>query len=238
MDPRLAQDFQKALSDSQGIHIRNVNHDYLGLFKRVARENPEEIQKIVEMYKNHISIHRSNLIASLFGLAEIADVSPSARRSVADNFPSEEIDYYIKEENEDISGNAKVLKAVLSGESLSKFPKKDMNAPASLKLHIGDQITGDKISGNNFGDNSTNFIKSSNISLVTQKIAELDQEVEKNYSGPDKHEIKNIIIEIQEASKKGDKSKTLSFLGQLLTRTAELVTLSPLVIELIRMIAS
>jgi len=69
--------------------------------------------------------HRWNAVYSLYALAVIADVSAAARGLVSAKLNKDEIDYYIGDEDSSVSGNAKVLNEVLSGEPLSKFEEKE-----------------------------------------------------------------------------------------------------------------
>ncbi len=121
----LKQELDSATQRSRGLSSMSMNQSFLPVFKRVARIDATQVSDAVDIYVSNMKSHRWNAVYSLYALAVIADVSAAARGLVSAKLNKDEIDYYIGDEDSSVSGNAKVLNEVLSGEPLSKFEEKE-----------------------------------------------------------------------------------------------------------------
>ncbi|GEM_PF-5521623 len=203
MSAILEEQYKKALQRCQNLHSSIISRDFIELFSRVANETPEDIGPVIDILLNNITVDRSNTTASLYCLIKLADLSDPMKKIVSEKVSAEVIEYYTKDHNQDISNNAKILKAVLSGAPLSNFQKKSED---------------DKEGGNMYFINSNVNINSpqanQSLDIGDYKIQNLD-----SYND----ETKQLLVELKDALGKKDQSKTKQILSFLVDKGFDLL---------------
>lgn len=238
MNTRLKGEYASAISSSWMSHTTNVNQSYLGIFKRVAQEMPEELGKAIELYKRNISAHRSNLIPALYGMIVIADVNDESKKMVAKHFPETELEYYMQDGDENVSGNARILNAILRKEKkLSDFPSKSQSANPP-GIHIGDVVSGTKTGDITSGERSSVVVGSSQVTIVQNCInciSNLKEELSQSYQGDDKAELESSLIEAETLLKEPEKNqgRLREIFGTMLSKTSDIASISALIIQIL-----
>lgn len=156
LDDYLKKDFEDALLGSRGSHATWINSSFLGVYKRVASVDPTLLDQVVDIYQSCIRAHRSNLVASLFALIQLADVNNVSKQIISEKFPEDLLIHYENDGDSEASGNAKILRAVLGGASLTEFQTERSTSNTSMnnvinnsQVHFGS------------GDNVTDVISTS-----------------------------------------------------------------------------
>jgi hypothetical protein len=128
----LKRELESAIGNSRGLHSSNISRDHLGVFVRAAKIDPATVIPAIDILISNMKTHRSNVVASLYCLSSIADVNNDAKKIVNEKVGEDTISYYIDDETEDITNNAKVLQQVINGAPMSKFSKKQDSVPHQI----------------------------------------------------------------------------------------------------------
>jgi subtilase family serine protease len=123
MNTILEKQFKSALQSCQNLHSSKISRDFIALFSRVAKESPDDTEQIIDILLRNFKVDRSNTTAPLYCLIKLTDVSDEMKKIVSHKFNDEQTEYYISDHSQNISYNAKILKAVLYGATLSDFQK-------------------------------------------------------------------------------------------------------------------
>lgn len=122
MNSLLQSEFQKALANSQDLSLWNVQHSHLSVFVRAAKSDPATSSPVVKLVMRAIAISRINLVSGLYILCVLADVSDDVRMHILEQVTADTVAYYKHDEDPQVSGNAKVLSAILfDGKRLNDF---------------------------------------------------------------------------------------------------------------------
>lgn len=188
MNTHLTQEFEKALASSEGLHVTNVRQDYLPVFVRVAKDDPEQIKPVVEMFVRKMKI-RGNTTGSLYCLMKLADASDEARRLVKELFPDDLLAYYTGDSDEQVANNAKIFRRILDGEPLKNFERKE-----------ADKYPGAAI-----------YMNHSNLAINSPSA---QQSVEVRYDALDENTQRK-LQELEQSLRTGDRSRVKAILGYL-----------------------
>lgn len=203
MNAILEKQFNSALQSCQNLHSSNISRDFIDLFSRVAKESPKDTEQVLDILLRNIEVDRSNTTASLYCLIKLADVSDEMKKIVSSKFSDEQIEYYIGDHSQNISNNAKILKAVLAGEPLSNFQKKSEDNKEGGNMYF---------INSNVNINSPHANQTLNIGDYT--IQNLDSYNE---------ETKQLLVELKDALDKKDQSKTKQILSFLVDKGFDLL---------------
>lgn len=178
MNDLLRRQFNTALSQAHNAHASNISRDYLDIFVRVAKNEPHQLEQVVDLLINHININRSNTDASLYCLIRLADVSDDLKRIIKSKIGEDFIEFFSKDENQEIANTAIILGKVLGGTPLSEFePKKEaaVDSPGSTIFNVHNS--------NNVAINSPNATQSIKVDALDDdlknRIAELQRAINK-----------------------------------------------------------
>ena len=167
MEQLLSEQLVKAIQDSRNLHTSCINRDYLALFVRAAKADPQSMSEVIDILLNNIKVNRSNLVGGLYALGKLADISPETKMLVKEKIGDDFVKFYEEDEDPKVSGNAKVLNQVLQGASFSQFEKpSSIPTPPSVTYNINNS---------NFAVGSPN----ANLNLKIQNYDQYDPEVKK-----------------------------------------------------------
>lgn len=125
MNNVLQQEFDQAITQSENLHLSNVQQSFLPVFIRVAKAEPAQATKAVDLVIRTIQVHRSNLISGLYILMRLAELSDTMRGIVLKAITEDRLEYYSDDADSSVAGNARILKAILlDHRSVSDFGSK------------------------------------------------------------------------------------------------------------------
>ena len=172
----LRTQFESAIAMCENLHSSNISHDHLDIFTRVARENPDEIGQVIDILLKNIDINRNNTTSSIYCLIKLADISNETKNIIKNKIDNDFINFYSKDNNEEISNNTKILEAVLNGQPLSNFKdntKTNDNSSVSTIYNL----------------NNSNLAVNSPSTSQTINIENIDEDIKAKI-----YELKNAII--------------------------------------------